>query len=295
MLPRFIVRTHALSENLPRWRSGVILKFEGSRALVKGDMEDKKVFISVAGEGASRRRLLAVIRSEFERIHYDIRNLNPQEMVPVPGHPKLLIRYQKLAVLEQNGESHVKDVIGEEMVELNVQELLNGVDLEGVRRRERRMDVDRQVARLFYSYSHKDETLRNELQTHLTLLHRQGLIEPWSDREIEAGREWEKEITENLERADIILLLVSADFMASYYIWEKEMKRALERHEAGEARVIPVIVRDVNWHSAPFAKLQALPKDAQAVTLWENRDSAWRNVSEGIEKAAAGMKRRFGR
>ena len=137
--------------------------------------------------------------------------------------------------------------------------------------------------------------MRNELQTHLTLLHRQGLIEPWSDREIEAGREWEKEITENLERADIILLLVSADFMASYYIWEKEMKRALERHEAGEARVIPVIVRDVNWHSAPFAKLQALPKDAQAVTLWENRDSAWRNVSEGIEKAAAGMKRRFGR
>jgi internalin A len=88
----------------------------------------------------------------------------------------------------------------------------------------------------------------------------------------------------DLERADIILLLVSADFIASDYCYEKELTRALERHEKGEALVIPVLVRDVNWRIAPFAKLQALPKDGRAVTRWRDRDAAWRNVSEGIER-----------
>jgi internalin A len=144
---------------------------------------------------------------------------------------------------------------------------------------------------LFYSYSHKDENLRNELETHLKLLQRQGLIESWHDRDIEAGDEWKRKIDDNLERADIILLLVSADFIASDYCYEIEMRRALERHEKEEARVIPVVVRDVNWRTAPFAGLQALPKDALAVTKWADKDSAWRNVSEGIEKVAGQMRR----
>ena len=72
---------------------------------------------------------------------------------------------------------------------------------------------------------------------------------------------------------------MSADFIASDYRYDEEMQRALDRHERGEARVIPVVVRDVNWRIAPFAKLQAWPKDGKAVTFWENRDSAWRKVS----------------
>jgi internalin A len=148
---------------------------------------------------------------------------------------------------------------------------------------------------LFYSYSHKDETLRNELETHLKLLQRQGLIETWHDRKIEAGEEWKRKIDENLERADIILLLISADFMASDYCYEIEMKRALERHDQGEARVIPIILREVNWLRAPFAGLQALPKDGLAVTKWPDKDSAWRNVSEGIERVVEGVRKKHGR
>jgi hypothetical protein len=139
---------------------------------------------------------------------------------------------------------------------------------------------------LFYSYSHKDESSRNELETHLKLLQRQGLIAPWHDRKIEAGDEWKRTIDENLERADVILLLVSADFIASDYCYEQEMRRALERHENGEARVIPIILDDVNWGRAPFAKLQALPKDGRPVTKWRPKTSAWRNISEGIERVA---------
>ena len=154
------------------------------------------------------------------------------------------------------------------------------------------METKDDPVRLFYSYSHKDETLRNELEAHLKILHRQGLIAPWHDRQIEAGDEWKHKISDNLERADIILLLVSADFISSDYCYEIEMKRALERHDHNEARVVPVVVRDVNWSGAPFAKLQALPKDGKAVTLWANRDTAWRDVSEGIQRVVAQVKRR---
>ena len=290
LLPRFIVRTHALSQGQLRWRTGVILKFEGNRALVKADVQDKKVFISVSGTAPGRRRLLAVIRSEFERIHLDIRNLQPQEMVPVQGYPNSVVAYKKLLVMEQGGVTNFPEVIGNDVISLSVQELLDGVDLEGTRRTEHEMGEQAPAARLFYSYSHKDENLRNELKTHLKLLQRQGMIEPWHDRDIDAGDEWKRKIDENLERADIILLLVSADFIASDYCYEIEMRRALQRSERNQARVIPVIVRDVNWRNAPFAELQVLPKDGLAVSKWRDRDSAWRNVTEEIEKIVKEMR-----
>jgi TIR domain-containing protein len=138
---------------------------------------------------------------------------------------------------------------------------------------------------LFYSYSHKDEELRNQLEIHLALLRRQGFIHQWHDRGIGAGQEWADAIDANLESAQIILLLVSADFIASDYCYEKEMARALARHEAGEARVIPVILRAVDWTAAPFAKLQALPKDGKPVTAWGDKDAAWLDVAQGIRKA----------
>lgn len=134
-------------------------------------------------------------------------------------------------------------------------------------------------------YSHKDEKFRDALATHLSLLKRQGVIKEWYDRKITAGEEWGNAIDEHLEVADIILLLVSPDFISSDYCWGKEMIKALERHDAGKARVIPIIVRPVNWSGAPFGRLQALPKNAKAVTLWANRDSAWVDVASGIAKA----------
>jgi internalin A len=284
LLPRFIVRTHSLSDNLSRWRTGVILEFEGCRALIKADLQDRKIFISVSGPVSSRRRLLAVIRSDFERIHRDIRNLEAQEIVPLPGYPQVLVSYPELLVMERNAVESFPKVVGREVTNVSVFELLNGVDLEGTRGRQRKPGRPIESVRIFCSYSHKDETLRDELETHLKLMQRQGLIDSWHDRRIISGDDLAKSIDHNLERADIILLLVSADFIASDYCYEIEMKRALERHKNREARVIPVIIRNVNWSKSPFAKLKALPKDGIAVTQWPDRDSAWRNVSEGIEK-----------
>ena len=134
--------------------------------------------------------------------------------------------------------------------------------------------------------------MRDALEPHLTLLKRQGFIASWHDRRIIAGQEWKGQIDSHLNEADIILLLVSADFLASDYCYAVEMQRALERHQSGQACVIPIIIRSVDWSGAPFAKLQALPKDATAVASWKNTDEAWTDVAEGIRQAAEELRKR---
>jgi tetratricopeptide (TPR) repeat protein len=147
---------------------------------------------------------------------------------------------------------------------------------------------------LFYSYSHADEKLRIALEKHLSILKRLGVLRDWNDRLISGGSVWEGEIDARLEQADIILLLVSPDFVASKYCWDVETTRALDRHESGDARVIPVILRPALWKKAPFGKLQALPKNAKPITKWSNRDEAFLNVAEGIEAVAAEISRKRG-
>ena len=138
---------------------------------------------------------------------------------------------------------------------------------------------------LFYSYSHKDEKHRESLEIHLSLLKRAGILKEWHDRKIAPGQEWEEVLDKNLENSDVIVLLVSSDFIASDYCYEKEMKRAVERHDKGEATVVPIIVRPCDWKDTPFGKLQALPKDAKPITKWKNKDEAWLDVAKGIRKA----------
>jgi len=139
---------------------------------------------------------------------------------------------------------------------------------------------------LVYSYSHKDQGLRNELAAHLSPLEREGLISSWYDRCIVPGKEFDREIDAQFDRAQVILLLVSADFIASEYCYGRELNKAMERHESGDARVIPVIVRPVDWSGTPFRKLLVLPDDGQAVTSWSNRDEAYLNIVRGIRRAA---------
>ncbi len=139
---------------------------------------------------------------------------------------------------------------------------------------------------LFFSYSHKDEDLRNELETHLALLKRQGIISSWHDRRITAGSDLNRVISSELEPSQIILLLVSAHFLASDYCYDKEMKRALEKHEAGTAVVIPVILHPCDWHSAPFGHLRATPTDGKPVSMYANQHEAFAIVAKDIRDVA---------
>ena len=141
------------------------------------------------------------------------------------------------------------------------------------------------ATKLFFSYSHADEGLRDQLEVHLAALHRQGLIDTWHDRRITPGENFADTISEEIEEAKIILLLVSPDFIASDYCYEIETRRALERHEAKEARVIPIVLRPCDWHDLLFGQLLALPKDGKPITQWPNSDEAFLDVVQGIKKA----------
>jgi hypothetical protein len=145
---------------------------------------------------------------------------------------------------------------------------------------------------VFCSYSHKDDHLREELETHLSILQAHGIIDSWHDHAIPAGKEWASQIDERLNSAQIILLLISPDFLASKYCREVEVKRALERHQTGDARVISILLRDVDWHGSPLSKLQALPKDAKPVTSWANRDQAFKDIAIGIRKVAEELRKK---
>ncbi|MDI1443715.1 toll/interleukin-1 receptor domain-containing protein [Polyangium sp. 6x1] len=138
---------------------------------------------------------------------------------------------------------------------------------------------------VFISYSHRDEPFREELEKHLSLLRRSGAIRSWHDRRIGAGDDWKAAIDENLDRARIILLLVSVDFINSDYCYDIELKRALQRRASGEAVVIPIILRPCDdWQKTPFGALQALPRDGKPIKAWADPDEAWTDVARGIRR-----------
>jgi hypothetical protein len=135
---------------------------------------------------------------------------------------------------------------------------------------------------VFYSYAPADQELRDELEKHLSSLRHKGLITEWHDRKIVAGTNKAEMIDKQLKSASVILLLISPDFMASDYFYSVEMQRALDRHALGDAQVIPILLRPVDWKKAPFANFQCLPYNAEPVTLWSNRDEAFLDIAKGI-------------
>ena len=149
------------------------------------------------------------------------------------------------------------------------------------------MDAGAAPVTLFYSYAHEDETLRDELQGHLKLLERRGLLAPWHDRRIVPGADWSGAIDSYLRSAELVLLLVSKDFIESDYIMGTELALAMQRHAARAAVVVPIVVRAIDFdpqddQELPFLRLQGLPTDLRPVTSWPNRDEAWTNVAKGL-------------
>ena len=138
---------------------------------------------------------------------------------------------------------------------------------------------------VFISYSHEDSSFLPKLRNHLQSLKEQNLINTWSDTDISPGTEWEPQIMGRLNSAQIILLLISADFMGSKFCYSIEMKTAIQRHKDKQARVLPIVLRSVDWEGAPFAELQMLPTGAKPIKQWSDMDEAFKDVARGIRKA----------
>jgi TIR domain len=138
--------------------------------------------------------------------------------------------------------------------------------------------------RVFYSYSHQDAELRDRLGTYLAPLVQQQKIVEWQDRKIKPGADWETEISSQLERAHLILLLVSADFLASEYCFGVEVEKALTRLKRDEVKVVPILLKPCLWKESRFSELQIIPRDAKAITSWTSPEEALNNVADEISK-----------
>ncbi len=135
---------------------------------------------------------------------------------------------------------------------------------------------------IFVSYAHTDEQMMMDMLKHMSTIEQVGRAIAWYDRKIAAGGAWNAEIHKHLETASVVLLLITKDFVASEYCRDIEVKRAMERHDSGDACVIPVILRPVDWDGLPFSKLQALPVDGKAVSEWRIRDKAYAQIAQGV-------------
>jgi len=137
---------------------------------------------------------------------------------------------------------------------------------------------------LFYSYSRIDEPFRIKLEEHLAVLRRENIIREWHDNMILPGEEWDESIKKKLEEADVIMLLVSSSFLASDYINNVEIKKAIERHNKNEAIIIPIICRECDWENSILGKFQALPKNAKPINLWHDEDASYNNIVKGLRR-----------
>ncbi len=139
-------------------------------------------------------------------------------------------------------------------------------------------------SKIFISYTHKDEAFKDELIIQLKVLQRDGHIATWHDRQIAPGQAWDAAIKSALDNAAIIVFLVSADFLASDYIHDVEIKKAFERYHAKQCKIVPIIIRPCHFQDTEIGGLQALPKNAKPISIWSDRDEAWYDVLVQLKK-----------
>jgi internalin A len=279
LLPRFITRTYPLSAGQLRWRGGVVLEMDGAQALVRAG--GPQVNAAIIGDDEGRQRLAKLIRNHFAHIHADLKGLEPEELVEVEGHPG---NFKSVATLERDEQKPgaVTTIETKEgSVPIDQTRELNRISAPAAR------DPQQRRLRLFLSYSHKDAGLRDVFQENLALLEQDGLLEWWFDGKILPSAEWDKEIRSELEKADIIVFLVSTTFLNSKYIRGVEMTRAVERRKASETELVSVILEDCVWKEREFTKYQLVQPGGKPVRGWNRHRNAFNDVEKALRKVVA--------
>lgn len=288
LLSRLIVRLHRYIKD-PKgeaWRTGVVLHRRNAKALIRETFGDRNLYIQA--EGSDAKEILTVVSEEIDRLNHSYNRLNVKKLVPcncsVCRYPERLkafskdeepnfYDYEDLMRRKERGKSTIECQYSYD--DVNVLRLLDSVFVTTF--------FNIPPKKVFISYSKHDIEYLNQLKKHLKPLERAALIQPWDDTKLIAGEDWEKSLKSELLTADIIILLVSSDMIATDYVWDIEMKEAIERHEKGEASVVPVIIRPCAWTETPFARFSALPEKGKPVSSYNNRDDAWTLVVERIK------------
>ena len=283
LFPRLMVKLHTYIEGDRRWRTGMVLHqpniFKAS-ARVRWDKEDRKILVDVCGE--ERRRFLSFIRETVKEIVKTFSSLLYSELVPIPESTDTE-EYEYLVEAEKAGEKEV--FVKSLKKRVSIADLLNGVEEPAMRD-----EVEQLPVKAFVSYSHKDSEYLKEMHSALAPLIRLQKLQLWDDRDIDAGDEWREVLFQRLDEADIVLCLVSSDFVASDFCYQKEFGAALEAHRRGEKTIVPVMLRKTDWQDLPIAELQGVP--GEWITSANNKDEAWAQVSASLRPALDKAKQR---
>jgi len=285
LIPRFITRTYPLSEGQERWVNGVVLVMDDARALVRADASERCVTAAVSGSADGRRRLAGLVREDLRRIHADVRGLDPLEEMELESKPGEWVRVQTLEADERKKQRSAAATREGTVIVDNTSEL-NRVSAPAAR------DSAQRKAKVFISYSSRDARQHDELTVRLKPLRSEGLVKTWSDRCLVAGEEWDKTIRRELEEADVVVLLWSAEFEASDYIQGVEVQRAVERAKAGEAVVVSIILEKCGWERTAVAKYEVLPPKGRPVRDRKPIRDAWYEVQEGLRKVLEELRAR---
>ena len=284
LLPRFIVRTHALSDGAPHWRHGVVLRHAEAEALIRAESDKPELYVFVlGGDEETRQVLVTMVRRELEALHAEMR-MQPVEELELTGEGEQWISVKSLREVEQPENPTQKlPVQPDGTAEVNVpQELDKLVPAEA-----RAIDRDPATApvpvRLFVSYAHEDERQLKRLDAILDVLEQQHGLTSWRDTRLIAGDEWDEEIRNRLEAMDIFLFIASQTSLVRPYIKDPELRRARERREAGEIEIVSVKLEPCACDDDPYlGKLQRLATKFKSIAETRVKSSAWEQVRKDL-------------
>ncbi len=298
IIGRLIVRVNEDIEEREKqkmvWEKGAILVKENCRALIVEEnhpMDGRQTIkIEIQGQGTnSRKNILRDIRTELHKIHSrSFPRLKYYQKIPCICSECLQSEKPYAHDLDELENLKTKNALSSQCREsgasVPIRALLSLVGLMEMEDKPSDEEPQNKTGKkIFFSYSKNDRKYLDQLKKHLTPLKRNGKIKGWDDHDILPGEEWDEKIKTELAQADIIILMVSVESIATDYICDVEIKQAIERHEKGDAVVIPVILDFCIWKDMPFAKLNVLPLKGKPITDHDNEAKAWVSVVEGIE------------
>jgi internalin A len=284
ILPRFIVRTHALSESAPHWRHGVVLRHADAKVLVRAESDKPELHVFAQGGDADARRVLVtMVRRELESLNIEIR-MHPVEELQLSGENRQWIGVRALREVEIPGEPRQKlPVQPEGTADIDVAKELEKLIPSMAREIERNPDVAPLPVRVFVSYAHDDERQLNRLDAILDVLEHQHGLAAWRDKRLIAGEEWSEEIKKRLESMDIFLFVASQTSIVRPYILNRELKKAKERHLVGQIEMVTVKLEPCACDEDPFlGKLQRLASKYKSVAEAPLKSAAWEQVRKDL-------------
>jgi internalin A len=284
LLPRFIVRTYALSEGAPHWRHGVVLRHAGAQALIRAETDRSELYVFVLGDDDETRRVLVtMVRRELELLHAEMR-MQPVEELELTGEGQQWIGVKALREVEEPGQHAQKlPVQPEGTAEVDVPRELDKLLPAEARAIDRDPASAPAPVRLFVCYAHEDERQLKRLNAILDVLEQYHALEAWQDGQLIAGEEWEDEIRQRLEYMDIFLFIASQTSLVRPFIRDIELRRARERHAKGEVMIVVVKLEPCACDEDPFlGKLQPLAKKVKSIAQSRLKSEAWEQVRQDL-------------